>query len=365
VNMPQVEESSTDDTTADAAGADADAQQSDTSESATPESGTTEAGASALGAPAEPQVDVESSAEGDDGQSEPPPDAGSLVADDWPFRELAVVKSDRTGYQAVVRQSALNQIHRHGAETDVEVCGVLVGNVYRDETGPYLYISDIIRGDQATGRSTQVTFTADTWTHIQTTMDQKFAEQRIVGWYHTHPSFGIFLSGMDLFIQENFFNLPWQVALVYDPVGKDEGIFYWRQGRTDREPFLIDNDEPAAPTESPRPHEAELEAEQSAGPASSRETRHAPLWLVALTGFLTSFSVTYFLLMYFSPALVPPPAKISPQAASMPIVSAKPLPTILPTPTPPSSSAVVAPPKPSAPAAPTPPPIGPGGKRVH
>jgi proteasome lid subunit RPN8/RPN11 len=365
--MPQVEESSTDDTTADAAGADADAQHSDTSESATAESATTEAGASELGAPAVPQVDVESSVEGDDGQAEPPPDAGSLVADDWPFRELAVEKSNRNGYQAVVRQSALNQIHRHGAETDVEVCGVLVGNVYRDETGPYLFISDIIRGDQATGRSTQVTFTADTWTHIQTTMDQKFAEQRIVGWYHTHPSFGIFLSGMDLFIQENFFNLPWQVALVYDPVGKDEGIFYWRQGRTDREPFLIDSDEPAAVTEPPRPQEAEQEAEQSAEPAEPRETRHAPLWLVALTGFLTSFSVTYFLLMYFSSAPVPPPAKASPQAASMPIVSVKPSPTILPTPTP---TPVVAAPKPSAPAAPKPAPpsplpIGPGGKRVH
>jgi proteasome lid subunit RPN8/RPN11 len=282
-----------------------------------------------------------------------------------------VEKSDRKGYQAVLRQSALNQIHRHGAETDAEVCGVLVGNVYRDEAGPYLYISDIIRGDQATGRSTQVTFTADTWTHIQTTMDQKFAEQRIVGWYHTHPSFGIFLSGMDLFIQENFFNLPWQVALVYDPIGKDEGVFYWRQGRTDREPFLIDNDEPVAvlepPSTQPIEHPAQAVNQPANGPVKPSQTRHAPLWLIALTGFLTSFSVTYFLLMYFSSPPLPPSAKASSQVPSAPVVSATPSPAIIPSR--PPSPAVAAPkaPAPAAPkpATPSPLPPAPGGKRVH
>ena len=49
-------------------------------------------------------------------------------------------------------------------------------------------------------------------------MDAEHSEERIVGWYHTHPGFGIFLSGMDLFIQDHFFNLPWQVAFVYDPL---------------------------------------------------------------------------------------------------------------------------------------------------
>jgi proteasome lid subunit RPN8/RPN11 len=145
------------------------------------------------------------------------------------------------GFQAVFRRLVLEDIHSHGkATTDVEICGVLVGNVYRDSFGPWLHVESSIRGDAAEGHAAQVTFKAQTWEHIQNEMETKHPEQRIVGWYHTHPGFGIFLSGMDLFIQDNFFNLPWQVAFVYDPIGGDEGSFVWRGGKSEREPLLID-----------------------------------------------------------------------------------------------------------------------------
>ena len=45
---------------------------------------------------------------------------------------------------------------------------------------------------------------------------------------------------MDLFIQDNFFNLPWQVAFVYDPIAGDDGSFVWRAGKSEREPFVVD-----------------------------------------------------------------------------------------------------------------------------
>src|SRR5205085_3445685 len=125
---------------------------------------------------------------------------------------------------------------------EAEICGVLVGNVWRDNLGPYLLIHASIRGDQASERATQVTFKAETWTHFQTVMERDHPDARIVGWYHTHPGFGIFLSGMDLFIQDNFFNLPWQVAFVYDPTSGEEGLFVWHAGQSDREPFLIQED---------------------------------------------------------------------------------------------------------------------------
>ena len=37
-----------------------------------------------------------------------------------------------------------------------EVCGVLIGDVYRDSAAPLLYISAVIRGDPATGSVSQV-----------------------------------------------------------------------------------------------------------------------------------------------------------------------------------------------------------------
>jgi hypothetical protein len=56
---------------------------------------------------------------------------------------------------------------------------------------------------------------------------------------------------MDLFIHENFFALPWQVAFVYDPLGGDQGMFIWRNGKPVREPFLIEEDAMPEPRLTP------------------------------------------------------------------------------------------------------------------
>ena len=129
-------------------------------------------------------------------------------------------------FQPVVHESALEAIRLHGEEdTTVEVCGVLVGRIYESNGAALVYVDDIVRGSHASGRNSAVTFTADTWAHIDREMDERHPGKRIVGWYHTHPGFGIFLSEMDLFIHDNFFNLPWQVAVVFDPVRKEEGMF--------------------------------------------------------------------------------------------------------------------------------------------
>jgi len=143
----------------------------------------------------------------------------------------------------VICQSVLDAIHAHGnAYRSVEVCGVFVGDVREVNGKQVTYTTAIIEGEGATHQAGAVTFTADTWTHIQQTMDDKYEGQRIVGWYHTHPNFGIFLSEMDLFIQEHFFNLDWQIAFVYDPVRLEDGLFTWQDGKTLPSEFEVDDD---------------------------------------------------------------------------------------------------------------------------
>jgi proteasome lid subunit RPN8/RPN11 len=187
---------------------------------------------------------MEMSAKPDGRQAGQAPDAGRVAASEYPQRELPPVEGQRRpGFQVVARRSVLNNIYRHGhASPNREVCGILVGNVYRDEVGPLLYLEASIRGEYAGSQDTQVTFTPETWAYVQDEMDRHHADRRILGWYHTHPGFGIFLSGMDLFIQENFFSLPWQVAFVYDPVSGEEGVFVWREGAPVREAFLVEDD---------------------------------------------------------------------------------------------------------------------------
>jgi proteasome lid subunit RPN8/RPN11 len=169
-------------------------------------------------------------------------DVSQVNPADYPQRDLLRIRDQRRkGFQTVFARSALNDMHRHGrSERDVEVCGVLVGSVYHDENGAYLYIEASIKGDHAAGKSAQVTFTSETWNHINDEMERNFADRKILGWYHTHPGFGIFLSEMDLFIQNNFFPEPWQVAYVYDPKSEEDGVFVWKRGQATRDKYLVD-----------------------------------------------------------------------------------------------------------------------------
>ena len=109
-----------------------------------------------------------------------------------------------------------------------EVCGVLVGNLCWDD-GAYLMIDARIEGKFADHQAGSVTFTSETWDYIHQELSEKFSDKKIVGWYHTHPGFGIFLSNMDFFIHENFFGIKWQPAYVYDPQAETEGFFFWKE----------------------------------------------------------------------------------------------------------------------------------------
>jgi proteasome lid subunit RPN8/RPN11 len=117
------------------------------------------------------------------------------------------------------------------ADVGVEICGVLVGHWERDEDGPYARVTDFIRCENATSKFAEVTFTHESWAQINKEMDSRHADARIIGWYHSHPDFGIFLSDRDCFIQQHFFSGPGQVAYVIDPVRDLEGVFAWHNGK--------------------------------------------------------------------------------------------------------------------------------------
>lgn len=131
----------------------------------------------------------------------------------------------------VVDSEVVRQIRQHArSSSKAEVCGVLIGQD-RDHR---IDVAACIEGQNAEEAGAHVTFTQDTWEHIYAVKDQKYPEARIVGWYHSHPGFGVFLSDHDTFIHENFFSSPGQVAWVFDPQSDEEGCFGWVGGRIER-----------------------------------------------------------------------------------------------------------------------------------
>ncbi len=128
-------------------------------------------------------------------------------------------------------------IERHAlSDTSVEVGGVILGRECLDEeTGkPFVWITRSLEARHYENTQASFTYTHDSWQEITRERDEKFPDLDIVGWYHTHPDFGIFLSSHDLFIHRNFFNRPLQVAYVVDPIRHDRGFFQWRLDQIDQ-----------------------------------------------------------------------------------------------------------------------------------
>lgn len=153
----------------------------------------------------------------------------------------------RQDYRIAISKHAYETIYKHAKDNiSVEICGVLIGDIFKDADGPYLEITDVIRGEHAENQAGEVKFTHETWSHINEVKDTDFPNKRIVGWYHSHPRFGIFLSSQDMFIHKNFFSQPWQVAFVIDPVSDDEGYFVWYSGNPVRiDHFWLDGNKKA------------------------------------------------------------------------------------------------------------------------
>jgi proteasome lid subunit RPN8/RPN11 len=123
------------------------------------------------------------------------------------------------------------EIRQHArSQSKTEVCGVLLGS----ESDGLTSIEACIAGENAAQGGAHVTFTQDTWEHIYKVKDRDYPDARIVGWYHSHPGFGVFLSDHDTFIHKNFFSSPQQVAWVYDPHSDEEGCFGWEGNRLRR-----------------------------------------------------------------------------------------------------------------------------------
>ncbi len=143
--------------------------------------------------------------------------------------------------RVIIHEAVLKGILAHAtSDTTREVGGVLVGSLVGEPGEHVVEVSGWIAARHTEASRTSVTFTPDTWAAVHEEKERRYPDERIVGWYHTHPNLGIFLSQHDLFIHRNFFREPWQVALVVDPVREERGFFVWlREGDIRSVPYFI------------------------------------------------------------------------------------------------------------------------------
>lgn len=113
--------------------------------------------------------------------------------------------------------------------TSCELGGMLIGTV-KDGSPPVVAVEAMIPARYTDAVHASITFTHATWQDIHAVKDRMYPQKKIIGWFHTHPGFGIFLSSYDMHIHRNFFNIDWQIAYVVDPRAGTEGFFRWEHG---------------------------------------------------------------------------------------------------------------------------------------
>ncbi len=147
-----------------------------------------------------------------------------------------------TAVDILMNEPAFRDAQAHALSSmDREVAGMLVGPPpEKQPDGRYLaHITDIIIARHTRMHGASVTYTPESWRYVNDRLLERYPEGDavIVGWYHTHPGFGIFLSGMDQFIHQNFFTQIWHIALVLDPRAQRSGFFCWDRQKTRVDPY--------------------------------------------------------------------------------------------------------------------------------
>ncbi|MFZ0545673.1 MAG: hypothetical protein WAM60_09560 [Candidatus Promineifilaceae bacterium] len=149
-----------------------------------------------------------------------------------------------TATDILMNEPAFRNAQAHSLSSlNREVAGFLIGpQPEKQPDGRYLvHISDVIIAKHTKMQGASVTYTPESWRYATDRLEEMYPDETavIVGWYHTHPGFGIFLSGMDQFIHRNFFIQIWHVALVLDPIARRSGFFCWdrQQAKVDRYEF--------------------------------------------------------------------------------------------------------------------------------
>ncbi len=152
-----------------------------------------------------------------------------------PTEEAVDILIDEPAFNAA-KGHALTSLNR-------EVAGMLIGPPpEKQPDGRYVvHITDALVARHTRMSGASVTYTPESWRDIHDQIAALYPADShvILGWYHTHPGFGIFLSNMDLFIHTNFFTQLWHVALVLDPRAHTAGFFCWdrRQKQVRSYPF--------------------------------------------------------------------------------------------------------------------------------
>jgi len=149
----------------------------------------------------------------------------------WRWRSPVEVDEPETAVKVFVSPRAYVRFCAHaGSDLYNEVGGWLIGKWRVDRTTDeeFIVVESTLPARFTRHGGTFLTFTQDSQVALQNDLESRFPGKELVGWYHTHPRMGVFLSHYDAWLHQNFFPTHYQVALVIEPYTAAGGFFVRR-----------------------------------------------------------------------------------------------------------------------------------------
>lgn len=147
-------------------------------------------------------------------------------------RVLNLYADENKLFSLYVLKDSLRKIESHLQENPkIESGGILLGHAFIDKDNPEKKFTVIVGSVPVLSTNSSIGhYTVSPEELIKARL--KIPEGLIsVGWYHSHPGHGVFLSGQDMTIVKNIYNLDWHIAFVFDTFSGDEGFFHGAKGK--------------------------------------------------------------------------------------------------------------------------------------
>ncbi|MHA1916196.1 MAG: Mov34/MPN/PAD-1 family protein [Promethearchaeota archaeon] len=134
-------------------------------------------------------------------------------------------------FPVYIKAKVLDEITEISKTSPKEIFGYLVGDILKWKEKIYvrieaqIFILGALYSEKYSFSQIEGTAGAYNKKFNRLKKKRKFQNLRIVGWWHTHPGLGCFLSEVDLKTQKFFFPESYQIALVIDPLRSEYKIF--------------------------------------------------------------------------------------------------------------------------------------------
>lgn len=113
-----------------------------------------------------------------------------------------------------------------------EAGGILLGRADVNVGFVNLTVLSSLPAEAVRSGPAHLTFTQETWRLLNARRAAECPQMLVLGWYHSHPGLGVFLSGFDRQLHRQVFgHEPWSVALVIDPLAGTRAFFWSLHGR--------------------------------------------------------------------------------------------------------------------------------------